>query len=594
MLEHINGEKLSTRAKFVASLSSIMVRGGDEFISKVSSCDKVTAAPILAEVFLDAIQAVPTDSSTNMMLAHNILNDFHGNIEVMRKVRDCGDTLAQFPVDKTWHELVRQYHNCNIKECYCCRITVDILWSLASMKPNRSLCKSDAGEHKIENCSFATVIGESWQSRVFRGQASSMEYENAVTFLVDSFLSVSTCSYLFSIFSCFVGKEPLSRKLSVLVVERCIHSLEVDDVSQDTCLFERVAPLVLLRKVSSFISHEEISTDLVKRLSIALLQRLSSKERVNSSHERRLAAESAGLLLPFGACVSGATSSYECICKPLILLFLGDISCKSLSVTQVHQAKAAVFIACMALASPRSPGATIEFVAVASFCVDMLASETPIDASLSALYDELKLGCLELLAACVEKSMVEGSDTCLDYSRAIADDIMRIMTHDDNLQIMRVENSEQVHERRVACWNVFTLAARKCRSLRPLESRYLSLTLDWGHIHTSSCHPLCTAAAMQLVTTMISRHATEDTVDSLEKSFPSIKADISQWTKLALDNKEEKDSQLVESTLKLLTAVEAIQPHHLDLDILNHLEPLRSSNNQVIRKLSATLLSLHA
>jgi hypothetical protein len=354
-----------------------------------------------------------------------------------------------------------------------------------------------------------------------------------------------------------------------LVLHMCIGALDSSRCTSGD-IFDRLAPLLLLRRLpasffriperllrqSEWYSDVEKLDPLLVELCSHVTRRLDnchdgdgSKEY--SSQERRLAAEIAGRSLPFGSGsepgdASKLFSCYEVICRPAFIRLQTTLRKQGQTkddtlLLQLQSAKAALYAVCTALAYASEDETGGELLDVALFSIDMLETNVEHD-----IFTQLQIGCMEFFANCFETffrmSALHRMDpqrrvntalcdtdetmTFLQATARIVDEIFTAartgtgqMANGYNLLSHNRAASTQTRvsvEARICLWNSLVLVAQRCNSqkehFRHFFDMVLPKTLEWGNegpIDGMTRHPLCVAAAMQVIIVLLSRTATE-------------------------------------------------------------------------------------
>jgi len=283
-------------------------------------------------------------------------------------------------------------------------------------------------QHRID---IVTMIGAKWQED-FLGQLSTPESHFGDLILASAqevFMNPSSTDAL-SIFGNILGKEMPDFVYSTkhaqsrihlalhLLLRLCSKELEARFNDNDSTIFQRLAPLLLLRRIPrQYVVMARTATNTQGRmngvqkwtdiLASRLVRILESTDNPGSTtaHERRLAAEVAGRLLKFG---SDSSSTFQLVCSPCFSKIVRksiDNVLGSDDIEPIQKARLALYTACYSM----QPGEDIsednsneELCSVASFALYVLGMDMDeTNDTVRRELEQLQTGCIEFLAICV-------------------------------------------------------------------------------------------------------------------------------------------------------------------------------------------------
>lgn len=346
-------------------------------------------------------------------------------------------------------------------------------------------------------------------------------------------------------------------------VVRCC-SLEMsNNKSKTKAIFERLAPLLLLRRISatmfSFVrkhDYSQIRHDL-DRLTDVLADRFEVGEDA-SLEERRLAAEVAGRCLSFGEPrdTSGSCSMFCRICEPAFVSFL-----RTLDIHSMKQARAALYAVYHHLSFHGDEcfdGNDDPYLSTASFAFHAITIDSDsMDPETSKEMIQLQTGCIEFFAFCIELTMKLPAPTIISSSPAneswdaIGNELQdadkkfqgcfsayKSLPQISKALVVILQfgtcNDEWVWsmKRRFLCpatcdatieflpssqiclWNALILVSQRCSQEKDILGTFAKWTLPWvadwltvkTKEHDIACrHPLCLAAAFQVILILVTR-----------------------------------------------------------------------------------------
>lgn len=378
-------------------------------------------------------------------------------------------------------------------------------------------------------------------------------------------------------------------------------------------LLQRLGPLLLLRRIpasyfSAIRDHQHVSNlDFVsqsKRLGDYLVAILEGTDFTRE--ERRLAADILGRSFPYAETPSSMhTTLFSVLCRRSFANFVG-LSFKEPTEKIIHtirQARAALYTTCVHLASTqRFPeNVTVEYKKTAAFAACALATDLDllVDAVSKELI-ELQTGCIEFFGTCFQKAisqmledgshdeMVEASeganaadaDTPMTaITRVILDILIVGSPRAQDLWILcasvESEFTKLSDQLRICLWNSLIITAQRCpiddgsmlRFGRIFLPRLLRWNLQAVDLREEVSSPLCQAAAMQVLATLLTRANSLDIFKGHDKTSP----DILNWclhsVQLAPIPSDSRHDKLRLAALKLLVAL--ITFHSLSFGVSN-------------------------
>jgi hypothetical protein len=323
------------------------------------------------------------------------------------------------------------------------------------------------------------------------------------------------------------------------VVQLCTEHLKAVDTLELTCeVFERLSPLLLLRRIPSRLyrlawerSFSDESTDkketayLLSSLASEVASRLSFDESspkadMISPDERRLAAEVAGHCLPFD--MDETCSCFHRICQPAFQKALEGACSASKTSASFKPAKAALLAVVYYLSLSVDPKSTEGIFATLAFALricglpESLLSE---DQNLEQLRTLRTFGCAEFFSTCFEQTFVYDKSTLLNVTTWLHQILM-----DESPDLGRIElmATTMFHvdgkivlspKLRSALWNSLLDVSKRCPDGK-LE-KWETFILPWmiPKALDGKNHPLCVAVGLQVVFVLIVRAKSLDCVE---------------------------------------------------------------------------------
>ena len=289
----------------------------------------------------------------------------------------------------------------------------------------------------------------------------------------------------------------------------------------------------------------------------------SSRSSGFSAEERRLAAEIAGRCLPFAATIGDVNAFSSCtvfsrICTPA---FKGGLKAAETNgsssderILAIKRARAALFAVCHHIASV-SDDMLFEddcYRLTASFAFSVLridAEEKGLDPELSDSVIKLQTGCIEFFAICIEKTLREQAPNQSDGEKIVSElppprtscvvqqgysskeslgNVCRVAitllqagvpldhwvfsAERHFLQRESTTDKKILTSTRICLWNAFVLVSQRCSNDHGQLTRFAKVTVPWvmkwcvgGEVGVDPRHPLCLAAALQVMFLLITR-----------------------------------------------------------------------------------------
>jgi len=317
------------------------------------------------------------------------------------------------------------------------------------------ICKADDGEgasngEKDTKSLIDTVgpfVGAWRRSLLERGSRSS--YANSLLYLGKYMLDRPSQSAPLTLFGAFVGDgsdldaavpNALQKiRFAVLSIVRfaCqflsgeFTSSRIDTTNGEDVVFERLSPLLLLRRIPSVCfrichsGHDDERFEILTKLAAELSTRLGighcpTTPVTFSSEERRLSAELAGRCLPFEFGESNKGHLVACfgkIFEPVfreaaLMLFDNSIKRSNISISSFRRARAGIYAACHAVPSMTdcSTSCTALTYTIGFALLIMCASGEDDNDD----YIQLQTGCTEFLSICIERWLLLDDTGCND------------------------------------------------------------------------------------------------------------------------------------------------------------------------------------
>jgi hypothetical protein len=324
------------------------------------------------------------------------------------------------------------------------------------------------------------------------------------------------------------------------LMKLCSNQLEESFNRDDWTVFQRLAPLLLLRRVPSqyFLKAgmSERNTTGVKDIQkwttilasqVAKIFGFSGDPERSRPHELRLAAEVAGRLLKFGM---DPSSTFQLICVP----FFSEVIKKSTkgllgsdAIESVQKARLALYAACFSLQPTEAFGDDTpyhEYCSVASFAI--LVLDVNVDESDDTVRNELvqlQTGCIEFFTICMMQKYQDRSRCCDPHTVAPCarislgiQNLLKLGYPDPNdewivgafAKFVPTSNTTQKavgHQALICLWNAMALVAQRLESRDGTLGRFARTNFWIAEWTRTERHPIVTSAAMQAIFITLTR-----------------------------------------------------------------------------------------
>jgi len=416
---------------------------------------------------------------------------------------------------------------------------------------------------RLENCKqIFEDNGGSWKSLLLESD-EDCAYRNILLAAAKSMVDMPSSNIPLSLFSCLVGTtnacDVTDSELKILVATVSVVRFAVDELRLsreiDTEVFKRFSPLLILRRLPKvyyqtlhkhIMSNKESSRKVMCELATELsngfkAHALKNNEGNLAREEKVLMAQVAGHCLPFSATpnVNESPISLFDLCKKPFSATLDSMRTKSktsLGLQNMHESKLALFAVCQHI-----PGANDDdisgnaLVNVASFVMEfLLVSQTTCGDGIEHELAKLHTGCLHFLGVVFDSLFARKANISaepqieLEANRrhTFLDGLMK--TFDMTNSIVFNGTIEGHSEQRVSAsmrtsiFNAMVIYSQSCTTedhrLALFASELLPALLKWvdeGAIDDDIRHPLCVAAALQVVYTILAKLASFDWVSTL-------------------------------------------------------------------------------
>jgi hypothetical protein len=349
----------------------------------------------------------------------------------------------------------------------------------------------------------------------------------------------------------------------------------------------------LYQALASLSRRVALRLDIVGNYSISV----NRQSRVKySAEERRLAAEIAGRCLPFGNPVDESLASHQsescalfsCICLPAYTAALQEVSsiCNPANfVESIRRARAALYATCHAIPMMQQKeyfkDDVLRLTAVFAFTIVAVDADEK-DENLSNELVQLQTGCIEFFALCIERTLqdhvqsvetpsdslvevlhpesihskeenpVQPGFSTIEATRSICEVLVGILRfgrandpwYFDDRSVSLIQHSKLIIDdfsvpARTCLWNAFVMASQRCQENEGQLALFAKLTvpwvIDWGVSgkNTDLHHPLCLAAALQVVFLLVTR---TKCLNCFAEKGEDRKRNIRQAHRLALDS----------------------------------------------------------
>lgn len=423
-----------------------------------------------------------------------------------------------------------------------------------------------------ENCKLIFENnGENWKSMLLES-GNDFAYRNILLATAKSMVDMPSSAVPLSLFSSLVGltndldttdSEQKILKATVSVVRFAVNELKLPrdfDSGDEQSVFKRFSPLLILRRLPKAyyqILHKHmLSTESSRTVMHELATELANEIRAHAlkndegnlaREQKMLLAQVAGHCLPFSITPSDLNESPIALFDLFEKTFSATLdnmrfeSKSSLDLQNIHESKLALFAVCQHIsgASNDDVGGTA-FVKVASFVFDFLyESQTTCGGEhIRQELAKLHTGCLHFLGVVFDslfarkvKSSVEQNGPESNHCRnKFLDGLIR--TFDDassivfNGAIPELQGRYFQASTRISIFNAMVTYAQNCTTedqrLALFASELLPSLLKWvdeGAIDDDIRHPLCVAASLQVVYTILAKLGSFDWVNVSESKF---------------------------------------------------------------------------
>ncbi len=414
--------------------------------------------------------------------------------------------------------------------------------------------------------------GENWKSLLLES-VNDFAYRNILLATAKSMVDMPSSTIPLSLFSSLVGmtndldktdSEQKILKATVSVVRFAVDELRLprDFHNRDEqAVFKRFSPLLILRRLPKAyyqILHKHIVSDtessrtvvheLAKELANEIRAHALNNDEGNLAREEKLLlAQVAGHCLPFSVTSSDLNElpiALFDLCERPFSDTLANMRCtskSSLDLQNIHESKLALFAVCQHIpgASDEGVSGTV-FVKVALLVFEFLyESQTTCGGEHTGQeLTKLHTGCLHFLGVVFDslfarkaKSSVEQIEPEAKNCRnKFLDGLMK--TFDDTISIVFYGAIPELEGRcfsastRVSIFNAMVAYSQSCTTedqrLALFASELLPALIKWvdeGAIDDEIRHPLCVAASLQVVYTILARLGSFDWVSENESKF---------------------------------------------------------------------------
>ena len=282
-----------------------------------------------------------------------------------------------------------------------------------------------------------------------------------------------------------------------------------------------------------------------------------------SAEERRLAAELVGRCLPFAATMGDGNDFSSCtvfsrICTPAfkgaLIATETNASSPDERILAIKRARAALFATCHHIPSVSDDVLFDDdcYRLTASFAFSVLQIDVEakgLDPELSDSVIKLQTGCIEFFAICIEKTLREQARDHSDGAKVVSElppprtpcaaqhgyssknslgNICRVViallqaeipldnwvfsAEQHFLQRASTRDKKILTSARICLWNAFVLVSQRCNNDNGQLTRFAKVTVPWvmkwcfeGEVGVDPRHPLCLAAALQVLFLLITR-----------------------------------------------------------------------------------------
>eukprot|EP00984_Skeletonema_dohrnii_P000715 scaffold212_cov108-Skeletonema_dohrnii-CCMP3373.AAC.12 len=455
--------------------------------------------------------------------------------------------------------LSRRYPSPTSISCILC----NVMEANAKERANEFVGCFILSAQRLENCKLIFEDnGGSWKSLLLESD-DDYAYRNILLAAAKAMVDMPSSTIPLSLFSCLVGNtnacDVTDSELKILAATVSVVRFAVDELRLsrefNTEVFKRFSPLLMLRRLpkvyyqilhNHIMSNKESSRTVLCELATVLsngfrAHALKNDEGNLAREEKVLMAQVAGHCLPFSATpnVNESPISLFDLCKKPFSATIDNMRTKSktsLVLQNMHESKLALFAVCQHI-----PGANDDdisgnaLVNVASFVMEfLLVSQTTCGDGIEHELAKLHTGCLHFLGVVFDSLFARKANISakpqieLEANRrhTFLDGLMK--TFDMTNSIVFNGTIEGHSEQRVSAsmrtsiFNAMVIYSQSCTTedhrLALFASELLPALLKWvdeGAIDDDIRHPLCVAAALQVVYTILAKLASFDWVSTL-------------------------------------------------------------------------------
>ena len=499
----------------------------------------------------------------------------------------------------------------------------------------RAIAESSSSDDKEERRDFFSAIGARWREVLLTDlKTPENHFGDLVLASAHEVLMNPSSTGALAVFGMILGHDMpdlihpthcVQTRILVamkLLMKLCSNQLEECCREQNRTVFQRLAPLLLLRRVprqyilttwrleGNKSGIDDDAATLAHRVARILV--CSDDYGQVTPQERRLAAEVASRWLKFGRACS---STFQLICTPIFSEIVANSSIRVLGADDmdlIRRARLALYVACYSL----QPNADLveetlydEYCCVASFVLfvlDVVVDET--DEAVRLELVQLQTGCIEFLSICVMKVHRQphgASEDChivTPYER-ISIGIQNLLKHGghtphDEWTVEGVSNfvtSEATRDKvvgnqaQICLWNALSLVAQRlecCDGTLGKFAQSCSWIVEWTKTES---HPTVTAAAMQTVFITLTRLKKLSCFGEHQLTVGVV---LHEWAFRVLQTKAKKDepsqNTLRMAALKLLLCLLSLEAPDSCSDFLAVLPERLGATLGVIERLAQT------
>ena len=416
--------------------------------------------------------------------------------------------------------------------------------------------------------STLTKYGSRWRSGLIYGsKCNDNDYTMMLDTICDRMLEDPANSTIFALFATMLGQgielskaskaqtQQIMKRIKTctkMILRRCLNELLKSSQKDEINIFVKLCPLLMLRRVPiAYYELLQIDSDCQMMLStlsdqIAFRLGLENNERVplaKIAQERQLLIE----LAPRCFCFSqpsdvGVTSTtcYVRYCEPIFSTILQKLDDNLMVNNDWKKAKLSLFICCNIIQLKPYSMKEDDFGAIIYFIIHVLRVHKNIDTNLK----ELQIGCIDFLASCIELSCTNIKASPMTLTRDFVKEIegtkapnyphprstylkkevchtllvalLRIIGNKEKQKLGDFAHFQFIHEfdswpisTRTCIINALTIVSKRCHvekieSLTNLAVPYTLFVIK-GEIDDNIRHPLCIAAVLQFLFTLVAR-----------------------------------------------------------------------------------------